>query len=295
MAVTRVRLFGLTIESELPLPGLLAAADGIPPDVHVRLGTVGQRADLDVEGVARFAVRGGREIIVDALSAAPQRNVRLFLLGSAMGLLLHQRGLFPLHANAVEAEGRAIAVAGPSGAGKSTLAAWFHDHGQRLIADDICVLAPQDGAFIAYPGMPRLRLWGEAIEASGRNRTGLERAYADDALWDKWDVPVTAEAVVAQGMPLAAIYVLEDATDHTIAPLTGAAAAEALFAHTYRGAYVIESGQAAAHWRTVTALLAVVPVFRLGRPLDLTRRDELGRLLLGHARGQAARTGGSAR
>ena len=72
-------------------------------------------------------------------------------------------------------------------------------------------------------------------------------------------------------------------------------AAEALFDHTYRGGYVVQTGGAAAHWRTVLGLLATGPLFRLRRPFDLTRRDALGQMLLEHATGQVARTGVAAR
>lgn len=190
-----------------------------------------------IEGVGSFRVREGCEIIVDAPPGVPERNIRLFLLGSAMGLLLHQRGLLPIHANAVDVGGRAIAVAGVSGAGKSTLAAWFHDRGHRLIGDDVCVVAPdKEGRMIAFPGVPRLRLWGEAIEATGRERAGLERAYLDDdEPYDKWEVPVAAADIVADGLPLAAIFVLEDGEEIRITRATGATAAELIFAHTYRG------------------------------------------------------------
>ncbi|GAA4017713.1 hypothetical protein GCM10022280_16260 [Sphingomonas swuensis] len=288
MALTRARLFGLTIESDMALPGLLAADAHAPTDVTVRRGSIEGEPDLVTEG-GNFQVRDGREILIEADSAIPESNIRLYLLGSAMGLILHQRGIFPLHANSVEVAGRAIAVSGWSGAGKSTLAAWFHDRGHRLIGDDVCVLVPGDGSVIAHPGVPRLRLWGEAIDLTGRSREGLERAYAGEE-WDKWDVPVDS-GVVAEGLALGAIYVLEDAAELAIEPLTGAAAAEALFANTYRGGYVGQAG-APGHWRTVTRLLGLVPMFRLRRPFDLTLRDALGEMLLAHATAAVARTVG---
>ena len=63
-----------------------------------------------------------------------------------MGAALHQRGILPLHANAVEIDHRAVAFMGASGAGKSTLAAWFHDQGYPILADDVCVIRADDGA-----------------------------------------------------------------------------------------------------------------------------------------------------
>lgn len=283
MAVTRARLFGLTIESDLPLPGLLPCGPDAKVDLRERREDFAGDADLSFPGVADFRVEEGRRVAIRAARDVPERNIRLYLLGSAMGLVLHQRGLFPLHANAVELRGRAIAVAGPSGAGKSTLAAWFHRQRLRLIGDDVCVLRPCEGAVLAYPGVPRLRLWGNALEATGQDRSGLERAYAGDDEWDKWDVPVQEAEVVRDGLALAAVYILADGDLLKIERLSGVEAASALFDHTYRGDLIEKVGLAATHWKTVLTLLERVPVYRLERPFDLTRLDDLGRKLLAHA------------
>ena len=114
---------------------------------------------LDSEA-GRYAVRGGCEIFYDPAEGASARNVRLYLLGSAFGALLHQRGILPLHANAVALDGQVHAFLGHPGAGKATLAAAFHDRGYRLLSDDVCAvrLDAQDRPWVE-PGMPRLRLW----------------------------------------------------------------------------------------------------------------------------------------
>ena len=112
---------------------------------------------LTVDGVGRYLVRGGAEILVDAAGGAAERDVRLFLLGSALGILCHQRGLLPLHANAVVANGAAYAFAGHSGAGKSTLAAHFAQAGYEILCDDVCVISfDEAGQPLAWPGLPRL-------------------------------------------------------------------------------------------------------------------------------------------
>jgi hypothetical protein len=289
-----VRLFALTIASELPLPGLVQAPAGAPVDVIIFRGKLGSEADLIIPEAGSFAVRDGREIIVDALPGVPDRNVRLFLLGSAMGLLLHQRGLFPLHANAVSLDGRAIAVAGASGAGKSTLAAWFSRSGLEIIGDDVIALKPTPNGMVALPGPPRVRLWREALNSFGLGSKGLEPSYVDGDC-DKWDLPVALNSIASEEQPLGAIYVLVDGPEIAISKLGGAAAAEALFDHTYRGAYVERVGGAAGHWRTVAALAGSVPVFSLERPRDLSRLEALGRSVLDHARAQVARTTGEDR
>lgn len=289
-----VRLFGLTLSSELPLPGLVEAPTGTSIDVTVRRGHLGAEADIVVPDVGSFDVRGGCEIIVDALHGVPERNVRLFLLGSAMGLLLHQRGLFPLHANAVVLDGRAIAVAGASGAGKSTLAAWFTRQGLQLVGDDVIVLRPSEKGMVALPGPPRVRLWREALDTFGLGSEGLEPSYVDED-FDKWDLPVALSDLASEELPLGGVYVLEDGPEIAVRRLGGAAAVTVLYDHTYRGGYVEQLGSAAAHWRTVTSLAASIPVFRLERPRDLSQLDALGRAVLDHARLEGARTAGGDR
>ncbi|GAA4040410.1 HPr kinase/phosphatase C-terminal domain-containing protein [Sphingomonas rosea] len=287
MAVTRARLFGLTIASDFPLPGLVPASERAPVDVTVRLGPIEGEPDLDIPDAARFRVCDGREIVIDAYPGAPERNIRLFLLGSAFGLILHQRQLLPLHANAVAVGEGAIAVAGPSGAGKSTLAAWLQRSGRPLVGDDVIVMRLEAGQALAYPGVPRLRLWDEALGALGLGNNGLERSYMEEG-YDKFDLPVPHAALATEGLPLHGLYVLETGPEIAIDPIGGAAAVQAFVEHTYRGEYVADVGSAQAHWVTAVTLAGLVPVYRLTRPRDLTRLAALGEALLAHA--GAART-----
>ena len=287
--MTRVRLFGLTIDSELPLPGLAAAPHGAPVDVTIRLGKVADDGNLIIPEAGSFAVRGGCEVIIDALPGVPERNLRLFLLGSAMGLLLHQRGLLPLHANGVSLDGRAIAVAGSTGMGKSTLAAWFTRQGIEFVGDDVIALKQTASGFVALLGPPRVRLWREALDKFRLGSEGLEQSYAD-LDFDKWDLPVALSEVASEELPLGGIYVLGDGPDIAIRRLGGAAAAAALFDHTYRGGYVELVGGVARHWQAIATLAASIPVFSLERPRDLSQLEALGRAVLEHAQAEAART-----
>src|SRR5687767_37791 len=118
------------------------------PDVTISIGAVGPVSGppgvdlqddalvLRIPEVASYRI-DATSILVSPAPAVPEQNLRLYLLGSAFGALLHQRGLLPLHANAVEIDGKAVAFMGASGEGKSTLAAWFHDRGFNIIADDV--------------------------------------------------------------------------------------------------------------------------------------------------------------
>jgi hypothetical protein len=293
----RYRLFGLSVLSEIELPELVADPGDGAADVRVRLGTIarspeagaglhidGDDALLVIPAAGRFLTRAGREMLVEPADGVSPRNLRLYLLGSAFGAILHQRRLLPLHANAVVVEGRAIGFMGHPGAGKSTLAAWFHDRGFDVLADDVCVVTPgPDNHPLAHPGIPRLRLWREALEAGGRDASAYERSFDD---MDKYTVPTDLDRLLP-AVPLSHLYLLEKADGEDsplVTRLEGAAAVEAMIANTYRGAYVRLMGQTREHMLACAELARTVPVFRARRRWGYDSFDVQGAALEAHAR-----------
>ena len=294
-------VFGLVVRSELPLPELFPHRPETVADVTVCIGEVAEGAGaptglsasndaliLAIPGVARYRIADGRSITIEPETGVPERNVRLYLLGSAFGALLHQRGLLPLHANAVEIGGMAVAFLGESRAGKSTLAAAFHDLGCRIIADDVCVVGfDAEGRPYATPGLPRLRLWAEALELMGRGTAGFEHSYVGDGGLDKFDVPLEPSSAVRSDVPLAALYLLACGKEFSVQQLTGVEAADAVFANTYRGSFVSAANGLQNHWSSAVRLVRSVPVFRAERQWSLAALDEQCRMLLDHAKALA--------
>src|ERR1700733_4396296 len=128
--------FGLHIASEIEFPELLPA-DFSEADVSILIGkapdmlegeVVKKRAFsitgkdeylLGIKNICRYYVSHGNRIIAEPAPGIDERSIRLFLLGTAMGALLYQRGYIPLHASAIIKDGRLMLFAGNSGAGKS--------------------------------------------------------------------------------------------------------------------------------------------------------------------------------
>lgn len=296
MSPASYSVFGLVIASEMTLAELEPAAAGVEPDVVVRRGSIdvpeaisgysvaGGGTLLTVPRVGRYMINNGREVLIDAAEGASERNVRLFLLGSAFGALLHQRGLLPLHANAIEIDGKAVAFSGHSGAGKSTMAAWFHDRGRRILADDVCVIGfDRAGRALAYPGIPRLRLWREALVASGRDAEAFDRSFDD---MDKYDVPTDREAPL-RPLPLAAIYLLRKAEGEEapaeVTRLMGVEAVDTLVSNTYRGGYLRTIGRTGDHLAACLRIARAVPVFRAERHWGFDRFEAQAQGLERHA------------
>lgn len=299
----RYRAFGLSIASSFPLTELEVDADPDAPDVTIRRGSVDSPGEnrpewlqltpagalLDVAEAARYLIRDGREIVVQQYPSGSDRHMRLFLLGSAFGVVLHQRSILPLHANAMVLGEGAAAFMGASGAGKSTMAAWFHDRGYAVLSDDVCaVTCGDDGLVLAQPGIPRLRLWRDALEATGRDVAAHEHAF-DDA--DKYNVR-TAVAAGVQPRPLAAVYLLDDdrdpAKDFSISRLSGLDAAEALIANTYRGGYLSILGGKSRHLAACARVAGTTPIYRVTRRWGRAHLAEQMRQLEQHAADHSA-------
>jgi hypothetical protein len=292
-------LFGLKLRSDLDLPELAATEWVGAPDVLISVAPIDARTNeaglsvtndglvLSIDGVGRYLVRGGCAIVVEPAPDVDPRNVRLFLLGSAFGILLHQRGLLPLHANAIEMDGRAVSFIGASGSGKSTLAAWFHDRGHTILADDVCVVDfDDDGNAVAHSGIPRLRLWIDALHRSGRSADALNRSYVDaSGNLDKFDLPIDP-GVPGRSSPLAAIYLLDRGVTFSIEPLAGVEATSAIIENTYRGGWIAAAGSAFDHWSAAVRLARAIPVFRVVRPWDTKTLDAEAAEMRDHARAQ---------
>jgi hypothetical protein len=205
-------LGGITFFSEIVLPELplMQHQGATPHPVTIRLGEVSNHlpgaVELDpdcfattsqyllrINGVGRYLVTNGQEIVVSPEAGASPLDVRAWLLGTIFVVLCQQRGLLPLHASAVSSEpvnGRhgAIAFLARSGQGKSSLAAHLAQRGLRVLADDVCLIdpAPADDLMV-IPSAPWLKLWRNSLQHLGRQAEGLERVFSED---DKYRLPL---------------------------------------------------------------------------------------------------------
>ena len=273
--------FGLRIASEIELPELAKSRTSGTVDLEIRLGETPRRLRGGVEvesGVwarpgamliendtARYLVQNGAEVVISPGPGKSQRDVRAFLLGSAMGAICHQRGLLPLHANAIEVDGHAVAFAGASGSGKSTLAVHFRQGGRRLLCDDVCVIGfDAAGGPVAWPGIARIKLWSDSLAAMGHIADNLEPVLDRE---NKFSLPFPPDPLM-QAIPLARIYMLRTADPQscsTIVPLSGAEAFDNTLINVYRREFAAPLGQARTLFANVAALVRATEVFAAER------------------------------
>ena len=279
--LTMYTCYGLTIASDLALPELIEAephADPQNADVRIRIGDVPaeglpdgtqlgpflwvtpDRLWLRVPEVARYLVSGD-SIVIAAEGDVDEDSLRVFLLGSALGALLFQRGLLVLHGNAIRIGDACMVCVGPSGSGKSTLAAGLMQRGYEILADDV---VPVDAECRLLPGFPRLKLWQDAAGRLDIDTAGLRRIRPN---LEKFNYPIH-DRYAGLPLPVRWVYVLgsHHEPETLFEAITGMDRFRPLRNNTYRVRFLEGMALKAEHLRLCGQLAGRVHVTRVTRP-----------------------------
>jgi hypothetical protein len=243
----------------------------LPGETHCRLRFS--------DGIEFVVDRRGTELWCRWPQSATLEDAAAHLLGIVLGFVLRLRGILCLHASAVAAGGRAIALLGPDCAGKSTLAAALAGRGHPVVTDDLAALSERDETIVLEPGFPWLRLRpppaGGLRDAAG----SVPRLTATgDGRYLDLDLTQKGYRFHAQPLPLAAIYLLDGRCDEpaapAIEPVAGGAALVALLANTW-ATRMLDREMRARELRQLGRITARVPLRRVRPHADPRRFSTL--------------------
>jgi hypothetical protein len=179
----------LNLRSPLALPGLPAAAAGLP-ELQLRVvsadeieatwsgpatpgswrGTLRDGAELTIRwgcggdllfgygAEARYLLDPAAERLLCAPDEPSALSWQRVLLSRVLPIVAIARGYEALHAAAVQTPAGVVAIVGASGAGKSTLAAELLRRGHDPFGDDVLVVGRRGDGVIAFPGGAQLSL-----------------------------------------------------------------------------------------------------------------------------------------
>ena len=234
--------------------------------------------DLDVRLVyprtAELRIRHGREIVVGAYDGTDPRELRALLLGPALAVLLHQRGVLALHASSVRLPLGVVSFLGGSGWGKSTMAAALERRGHNLVADDVTAVLPRASRVEVLPAFPQLKLWPEAARALGIDPEALPLVIPDESKRARRLVG----GLSGSPLPLAAIFVLAFGETTGVEVLKPREALLELVRHSFCAPRLAELG-AERHFLQCGETARRVPVRRLTRTRSLEALAEVAGLV----------------
>lgn len=274
--------FGLHLQSSMPLPELMIDRQSLTEaDVQIKVNDLtglwskyGKQNKFnvmqdhsvlfEVPDTAIYHIEKGNRITVSPIENASFDKIRLFVLGSCMGIILMQRKILPLHGSAVKINNQAYLIVGESGAGKSTLASALLSKGYQLLSDDvIAVTLSNTNQAVVTPAYPQQKLWQKSLDAFAMASEDY-RPIADRE--SKFAVPVHTQ-FSSEVLPLGGIFELVKTDTGTLKqePVVGLNKLHTLYTHTYRQFLVERLNLTEWHFQLSAKISENTKIYRLKR------------------------------
>lgn len=282
-------VYGLIVHSQIQLSELLCKWFDVP-DVTVQIGKVdlypaeegfaggcfmatADNAYFHWPEYGTCSVRNGNSIIVEPAIGAEERILRLMILGPAIGVLLHQRGILTLHASAVCIHGGVVAFLAEKRGGKSTTAASLHVRGHAVVADDIVAIDTDRVPLRVIPGEFQMKIEPRVADALGENVEKMVRIHPN---LSKVAYRTTV-AITDLPLYLTRVYVLRNNRIRSIRKLAPQDVFRELLRHSYAVRFLGDVGATPDHFLRIMKLANEVPVFLMERPDAIDELSEFAR------------------
>lgn len=288
------KAFGLIFESDIEIPEFVPT-DETNPDIRIFRGSApdeipspaakgvlfqGSSSEflLKVPDTGKIFVSNGNAVCIDKKAGVSWDDIRVFMLSSGMGALLHQRELLPMHASAVEMNGVVAMFMGNSGTGKSTLAAAFSKKGARVLADDISLIRHPENSSILVPAFPQVKLWEDSLTKLQDSPGNLKKVRAE--LGKYWKT--ITERFQDQPKTVALAFLLSPVNNDnfSITRLKGIEKFNVLKNNTYKFRFIHSTGLEKNHFGNISRLANNITLFKTERPSGGFELDKLVDLLL---------------
>ncbi|NNE99287.1 MAG: hypothetical protein HKN25_09745 [Pyrinomonadaceae bacterium] len=280
--------YGLKFASEFPVPEFGPEIEG-KPDITIKYGKVphklsspsahgiawqagNQKLLHSVAGIARYLIVEDKEIVIEPEPETTEKEVRLFILGSVLGALLHGRKMLVLHASVIKTKNGGVLFMGKSGAGKSTVLGSLLKRGYSMLSDDKAgIVLTGSGVAQVLPAFPTMRLTKKTVEELGYPVNGAEISPG----LGKYVIPV--RQFCQEPLPVHAAYAITAHNKSTMhfQELDDFGVFQNLNRNTYRRKFVHSNSLRRAHFDNLTALSGQARVVEISRPDDTSMIGEM--------------------
>ena len=173
----KYQAFGFIIESPYPVIQVETAPNDTVPDIIVQKSDLTDLSSMqdDEYKVTKeaicfnypraglFRITNGSLIEIKRCKDCTDEIFSVYLMGSCMGAIFHQKNLLPIHGSCVTDGKHSIIISGHSGTGKSTLASEFLRNGWKLVTDDVSLIKNISETPAVQSSYPSQKLWQDSL------------------------------------------------------------------------------------------------------------------------------------
>lgn len=186
------KIYGLIIKSDIKLYNSnLISLSSTTPDIEIVSKSINTNIDSSfisrsnfyfsqnniifiIENVGRYQITNGNKITIEYLPNTDLEEIRKYILGSALGLLLFQRNIIALHGSSIVINNNAIIISGNIGAGKTSTTLSLVNKGYSFLTDDVAsVIKDINGTYNVHHCIPYQKLCLNTIESLGYDKNKL--------------------------------------------------------------------------------------------------------------------------
>ena len=280
------RVYGVNIESKIEVPEFEVIDSNSDIDVKLSFGVVneeiidlitqGYRAKYEkqdmwfyIEDVAIFHIYNGDTVTIEPMGDKNNKMIKLYIMGSVMGMILLQRNMVAIHGGGIVIDGKGCIFTGQKGAGKSTITTALRKKGYKFIADDVCSINIGERNTINY-GFGYQKICEDAMEKLGYNLNDYE-PFRGDLNVNKYIVPAFDE-FTKEEVPLEALFELTvgDVDEVKIEEVLGASKMNRLIENIFRIEMIRYSGgMEPAYFKKCLDIAKNTRMYRITRPKDV--------------------------
>lgn len=290
------RVYGLNIQSSIMIPELEVIDNNCDVDVKlsygvvndeikelIETGSVANYEKLDmwfhIKDVAIYHIYNGDTVVIEPYENASFKTIKLYILGSVLGLALLQKNMVAIHGGGIVINGKGCIFTGEKGAGKSTISTALRQKGHKFISDDVCSINIGEIKTINH-GFAYQKICEDAMVKLGYNIEQFEQ-FRGDLNINKYLVPAF-EQFTKEETPLEAIFELTvgEVDQVEIEELIGAKKMNIILENIFRVERLRYCGGInPIYFKKCLEIAKSIKLYKITRPKDAFSVDEQIRLI----------------
>lgn len=293
------KVYGLNIESNIKILELHRISENNKKNVDLNLsyGIVSKDIKRDIEngidykynkqdmwfhikGVAIYHIYNSDTVIVEPCKDADFKIIKVYILGSALGLVLLQKNIVAIHGGAILIDNKGCVFTGDKGAGKSTITTALRKKGYKFISDDVASI--KIGEFnMINPGFGYQKLCEDAMTKLGYDVNKFEPFRSDTNI--KYIVPAL-DSFVDKEVPLNALFELNvgDVESVCIEEIVGADKINKFMKNIFRIEMMYYSGGVnSIYFKKCIDIIKNIKFYKITRPRAVFSVEEQIRVIEG--------------